>query len=67
MTFDNNPIWVIASLETLQTTPAAEGEEAKTYYKVTLKNKATNGLLGIGGVTNNRSVCGNFSFTFNAP
>ena len=62
MTFDNNAIWVIASLETLQTTPAAEGETAKTYYKVTLKNKATDGYLGIGGATNNTSVGDNQTF-----
>ena len=61
MTFDNNPIWVIASLETLQTTPA-EGEEAKTYYKVTLKNKATDGFFGIGGATNNTSAGDNQTF-----
>ena len=62
MTFDDNAIWVIASLETLQTTPAAEGETAKTYYKVTLKNKATDGYLGIGGATNNTSVGDNQTF-----
>ena len=48
----NDAIWVVASLEELKT-----GEDTpKTYYKVTLKNKATNGYLGIGGVTNNSSA-----------
>lgn len=48
----NDPIWVIASLETLQTAD----ETPKTYYKVTLKNKATDKYLGIGGVTTNATV-----------
>ena len=48
----NDAIWVVASLEELKT----EEDTPKTYYKVTLKNKATNGYLGIGGVTNNGSV-----------
>ena len=51
-TEDNNPIWIISSLETLQTADATP----KTYYKVTLRNKATNGYLGIGGVTTNNSA-----------
>jgi hypothetical protein len=48
----NDPIWVIASLETLQTAD----ETPKTYYKVTLKNKATDKYLGIGGLTTNTTV-----------
>lgn len=48
----NDAIWVVASLEELKT----EEDTPKTYYKVTLKNKATNGYLGIGGATNNSSA-----------
>ena len=48
----NDAIWIVASLKELKT----EEDTPKTYYEVTLKNKATNGYLGIGGVTNNGSV-----------
>ena len=48
--FGKDPVWVVTSSEKLTS------EDGKAYYKVTLKNKATDGYLGIGGVTNNASA-----------
>jgi hypothetical protein len=56
LTYGDDPIWVIASLETCQT------EDEKSYYKVTLKNKATDAYLGIGGVTTNDTAGDNQTF-----
>ena len=55
ITTDNNSIWVVASVEELAT-EATDEVPSKKYFKVTLKNKATDGFFGIGGVTNNATA-----------
>ena len=44
---DHNSVWIIEHAEPKTT------DDGKKYYYVRLKNKATDGWIGIGGVTNN--------------
>ena len=44
---DQNSVWIIEHAEPKTT------DDGKEYYYVRLKNKATDGWIGIGGVTNN--------------